>query len=315
MTRCTTEEITELELLAADLEDGSTNRYYCIRCSKNMARTSDKTMAITREGNRLLFICYRATCGFKGTTGTSMNYIHDSFTGKSKDKLISLANANLSNSQVQMRKRITSVSKCKCASFVPNNAVALDSHYRWGLKGLTREMIEFFMINFFITEGGIKRNNIRYNSDLDSFAFPIYDPLGKEIGIVDRSYSGRSPKSIQYWHSNSLELTLHFPVSGIKSNNPTDCVYLVEDHLSAIRLADYTHVAALCGSYISAKNALSLSKMYDSIVLMLDNDATDKAIKQKIKYQHMFSRFDVRFLSKDIKNMRPLELKRYMSNG
>ena len=328
-----------LKLLAADLGELETTRYPCIACHGGSSK--EASMAVTREAGWLLYICYRATCGLRGRVrvgvasraGTLADNCGGLVKGEMKRGQLYAngncntngnwntngnINANLNENRSANGMISNSILKCEresLRSYQRVNRNFKNKPYNYPLQRINSQQFKFFNDKFSLNRQHVYDNDIKYNPALDSFAFPIYDRYGQEIGILDRSYSGRQPKAIQYWHNNNdnntdLSFSLHFP-RGLIEPGPELCI--VEDHISAIRLADYKQSAAIMGSFISANNAIALSKLYDTIILMLDNDATDKAIQQKLRYQNLFTQFEVRFLKKDIKNMTNNELEEYLA--
>lgn len=88
---------------------------------------------------------------------------------------------------------------------------------------------------------------------------------------------------------------------------------LVEDQLSALRLAPHVHAVALLGTNVSdAKAAEYKQGKYDRIIISLDNDATQEAIKLTLRLRGTLP-INVIGLAKDIKNMTADEFEDYLS--
>lgn len=81
-------------------------------------------------------------------------------------------------------------------------------------------------------------------------------------------------------------------------------VILVEDQISAIKLAQDGRIAvALLGTALNDDKIAELQRHASSVVLALDKDATSLAFKYARKYQHAFRNLRVVCLTKDVKDM------------
>lgn len=86
---------------------------------------------------------------------------------------------------------------------------------------------------------------------------------------------------------------------------------IVEDQVSAMRMAPYMHTVALLGTHISQEKVDEMKAGdYKHIVLCLDNDATGEAIKLALKWQSQIP-ICIRGLMKDIKDMDDETFKEY----
>ena len=155
-----------------------------------------------------------------------------------------------------------------------------------------------------ITPQEVQSNGILYNETRNSFAFPIRDYRGYDVGVLDRSYAGRRPKGIQYWFNSVPHL--HFPYG---TELFKEAVVLVEDQLSAIVATRYTPSIALLGCHLTEDSAKHLARFYKRAIFALDADATYKASKLSKTY-NLFFADGCRMvqLFKDIKDMSRDEL-------
>lgn len=83
-------------------------------------------------------------------------------------------------------------------------------------------------------------------------------------------------------------------------------LFLVEDQMSAIRLAQKYHSVSLMGTNLSDTKVEEIREqedLYEKIYLCLDNDATYKAIKLALKWKRALPNLQVRGLGTDIKDM------------
>lgn len=88
---------------------------------------------------------------------------------------------------------------------------------------------------------------------------------------------------------------------------------IVEDCVSAIKLAPHVHTLALLGTHISDAKADEISKEgYSRVLLSLDNDATYEAVKLQLQYRSKIKGLLVASLPKDIKDMNEDEFDDYL---
>lgn len=85
--------------------------------------------------------------------------------------------------------------------------------------------------------------------------------------------------------------------------------------MSAIKMSQHCHSAALLGTHISAEKVKEIvAGGYDKVILSLDNDATYEAIKLQLHLRDKIPGMCVRGLEKDIKNMNQQEFEEYVSS-
>lgn len=100
-----------------------------------------------------------------------------------------------------------------------------------------------------------------------------------------------------------------------KAQRKSDVLVLVEDQVSAIKIGQRCHAAALLGVHISdGKVEEILAGKYKSVVISLDEDATFEAIKLQLRLRSTIPGLIVRSLEKDIKNMNNEEFEEYVSS-
>lgn len=125
---------------------------------------------------------------------------------------------------------------------------------------------------------------VGYCPTINALYFPIYNAQGYEIGSqIKHLDKTRWPKAFTYRH---IEVPmLHFPLGQEKS----DTLVLVEDPLSAIKVARITYCAALLGSNLSHEGAIQLKKQgIKKVIFALDPDALNKSLKQAKEYDGLF---------------------------
>lgn len=112
---------------------------------------------------------------------------------------------------------------------------------------------------------------------------------------------------IQLFHDDAISFSWY------KWLRQSDTLVLVEDQVSAMRLAPFTHSASLMGTNLSeAKIAEVLAGKYKKVVLAFDNDATYEAIKMQLEHKNTIPGLIVGAMHKDLKNMDPKELREWM---
>jgi len=149
------------------------------------------------------------------------------------------------------------------------------------------------LANYYIDKDTALIQGFRYIPSEQRLYMPIFSKEGYTIGGVAKTLvKGLKPKTILYRHNNVP--MLHYP----KEQTEEGPLILVEDILSAVRLkvAGY-RAAALQGTHISQNMLKLLIKNERSIVLMLDGDASAKAIAYKKKFSNYFLNFSVVLLS------------------
>ena len=125
----------------------------------------------------------------------------------------------------------------------------------------------------------------------------ICDYRGYRIGHVLRYYPElsprsplRGPKAISYWENRRVPL-LHFEWH---SEEESDSWVVVEDIVSAKRVAKYKNCIALLGTHLNDDSVSFLIDMgIKNIYIALDQDAWSVAYKLKEKYSLFFRNFSV----------------------
>lgn len=125
-----------------------------------------------------------------------------------------------------------------------------------------------------------------------------------------RSLCGERPKSLTF-----CESTRAAPLSWFFSLGVVDEVFVVEDQLSALRLAqEGTTAVALLGTTFNHERALEVAHVADGkpIYLSLDRDATHKAVEYVKQFRYA-GNFQLRPLTgPDIKDMTTDELQAWL---
>lgn len=226
--------------------------------------SKERTLSVTRRGGSLLYNCHRASCTFHGAIA---------LTGKFGDGQ-------------STNKGTTSYPRIKS-------------------QPLDKTTYKFLADKFGIEEEDLSIAGLRWSGDGDGplarrVCYPIYAPNLEERGTSYRSYEGKEPKAIIELRSPDEIAT-----SWYKWKRKSSTLVVVEDPVSAIKIAPFVHSLALLGTHISDAKADEIAaEKYVNVYIMLDNDATDQAIKHQLKYRNKIKGLQVIGLGpKDIKDM------------
>lgn len=99
-----------------------------------------------------------------------------------------------------------------------------------------------------------------------------------------------------------------------KFKRKSDILVIVEDQVSAIKLAPHVHAVALLGTHISdAKAAEIAAGNYGTVILSLDPDAITTAIKLQLQWRTKIKNMFIVGIACDIKNMSDEQFKEYLA--
>ena len=135
--------------------------------------------------------------------------------------------------------------------------------------------------------------DVKY-SPIDNRVIFLHNSL---LGAIGRTLAKEMPKWITYGTGANLYK--------IGMGNTAIVVEDVPSACAISNLSKYTGVA-LCGTSISAEQCLELSD-FDNAIVVLDNDASKKAIKVSKKI-NSFLPCTVRFTKKDLKHLNPKQI-------
>ena len=253
--------ISELSILALQLEDGENCRDVCPFCDA----VHEKSLSLSRVGQVVLYKCFRASCNRKGAINIRTGH---NLSSKKKPRKI--------------------------------------TEFTRQLTPLTEEEYATLQARYSLTKREVDLHGLKSDKEVCRLWLPIRDYFGREIAghSKDLNYikGDPVPKSISYWGRYS-GTKLHY----VNSQGGREVV-LVEDILSAMKVGRYAPCVALLGTNISDEIILALKKNYDSIVIALDEDATDRAWYFKKKYGLVMP-IKVAPLQRDPKDMSEQEIK------
>lgn len=148
-------------------------------------------------------------------------------------------------------------------------------------KGNTEPMpvniVTEYLSKYNISNVDIKLQGILWDSTDQRLVFPLYTEVGHKWGTLTKAITnGVKPKTILYKYEDII--ALHFPIQKLTDETT---IVLVEDVISAIVVSKVAPCAAILGTHLREKVVLALRRMgFARIILMLDPDATAKAIGQ-----------------------------------
>ncbi len=167
-----------------------------------------------------------------------------------------------------------------------------------------------------VTSDALEFAGLRWTGDGDSIyskrvAFPIYDPNHRERGLNYRSYVVNvSPKALVEMKSEEETKACWYKM---KRKSPT--LVVVEDQMSALKLAPHTHTLALLGTHISdAVLEEIVAGDYMAVYITLDPDATYEAIKLQLKFRNKIKGLLVATCPRDPKDLTEEELNAYVQD-
>lgn len=142
------------------------------------------------------------------------------------------------------------------------------------------------------SENGITfSDNVKYAPCL---VLPVFDKEDKLL-LYQLRYFGKDGSLPKYYTKGNPNNVLHI-LGGI-----TGPITIVEDLISAIKVARYGRSMPLFGSNLSLSMAYRLARYTDSLVLWLDYNKTKDAHKLRNRYAPLFSSIAVRTSFKDPK--------------
>ena len=171
---------------------------------------------------------------------------------------------------------------------------------RWPDVGLLpSNRMRWLADKFHLTNDDLSRLRPMWIEKDSRFWYPITDERGAANGGVARSY-WTTPKSLTF--------TDNWGMGAWYSNITSSSVWLVEDQVSACKMAQHHTTVALLGVGLSSQLARHLATLNKQVVVALDGDALSVAVKLSEKLQGAGCNTSVVFLEKDIKNLYPEEV-------
>jgi len=251
----------EIQLLGIDLDLYETlTTKDCPSC--HGGQNNDKAFTVTRLDEGLVYNCFRGTCGLSGFVPT-----------RTRTPILT-------------------------GEVVPKEPTFTPRIYSDPTVGLTAEQYVFLQNKYGLSMSELVTMRLKYNPNRRSFVFPIFNSEGGCVGVVDRSYSGRKPKSITYLEKDIPLMSFPYQFK-LRDKGP---IYLVEDQVSAVKVSRYGRAVSLLGCALSTRGVHLLMKLTNKIVFALDGDVTPHAIRLRKKYGACFKEISVLHLANDPKD-------------
>jgi len=226
-------------------------------------------MSVGMSGSSLWWVCHRSRCGFKGR--------HDVY-------------GNIGGTPLTTDDR-------------------RGRHREFSRERLPKDVRLMLAERMHVSPGTIDDYRWSYTPDYAGHGrrviFPIRGPDGLLRGEVFRSYWGATPKALTSRLVDAPEIGWN-----VVQKYPHTMV-VVEDLPSAFKLgSNGMDSAALLGANLSERSAREIRDAgYKKVVLCLDGDASDSAIKQTIELRKILPQLMVKLLGDtDIKDMQQPEL-------
>lgn len=253
-----------LREIAYKLADGEQFQVICPECAK-------RGFSLKREAGRLLYHCFKAGCGFSGMV-----------------LLRGYASQEHTPSPAQQEERLTP--------------------YCGAVVSLTDDCGEALQRRFCISARLLRAH---VHTGARCYVLPILDPKACRRGVVIRQpWEGTgsgipgTPKSQIFKEKHEPMIGWYAPTAHSVVAGPPNAVILVEDQMSAIKLADCGYLAcALLGTSLNSEKISEIQSVSKHIVIALDSDATATAFKLARKWQAAFSSCRVVILTSDPKDM------------
>lgn len=137
-----------------------------------------------------------------------------------------------------------------------------------------------WLAKYDLTNEEISGCQVLYSFEKDLLIFPIYSGDGTLLMWQGRYFGDneKHPKYLTYGAKDVLHIL----------GPDTDTIVVVEDLVSAVKVARVTTVTPLWGSSIGLELATRLSKRFKHLVLWLDMDKASESLKMAYKHSVIF---------------------------
>lgn len=160
---------------------------------------------------------------------------------------------------------------------------------------------------FDLTDEDLSRLRPLWVASDERYWFPTYDQHGVQTGGVARSYTGKHPKSLTYTDEWSTGCWY------VKPNSSN--VWLVEDQMSACKMARHATSVALLGTSLGGACRGVLATLNKPIVVALDADAWHLSVALSLKLQDLGMDAKPLAINQDIKDMYSHEVQDAYTRG
>ncbi len=131
-----------------------------------------------------------------------------------------------------------------------------------------------------ITMKDIEKHKLMWSDMENRLVMPVYDQYGQLLMYQARSFT---PGAIKYLTKGGSSDILHILQSEPEGPNYNECIILVEDLISAIRISHYKPAMPLWGNDIPLKTIRRLATRYHTVGVWLDPDMRLKSIKDVLR--------------------------------
>lgn len=255
----------------------SSRLIYCPFCEA----LHERSLSVTRKASGIVFNCFRAKCGRSG-------FIHSvSHPARGVDRKVKEFNGYGGKIKPASRKNLAYI----------RDKYAIEESYLNHINENEQGFVMFpvFSIIMEIENSTALTQVVRMNRALSGWQQRRFDGIGKKAVL----YPCTDGPYYQYYKLYRTAYDYKSP----------PVFYIVEDYISMLKVQmaiDKNNIngraIALMGTHISDGMALWLSKNSSNVVFMLDNDATNKSIKYKNKYQLLWPNARVVMMQEDPKD-------------
>jgi hypothetical protein len=162
--------------------------------------------------------------------------------------------------------------------------------------------------SYSLTAEEITNNNIGWSQQEQMLVFPYLGEDGNVLLWQGRYFPARSPKVYTSGYPDDCIL-LHHNTDGIYPRR----VVVVEDSVSAIKVARCCDSTALLGSNISKSKAVRLARLYEHLTIWLDNDKITSMLKFVETYGILFKTIDYIYTELDPKEYNTDQIMEYLN--
>lgn len=169
----------------------------------------------------------------------------------------------------------------------------------------TAEELSSYASKYSLTPEALSRlrpMRCKYSRGEERWWYPVFGPHGSEHGGIGRSFT-TTPKSLTH-----IDSGYHLGSWYVKDGDATT-VAVVEDQVSASKLAGHVTTVALLGCHLNDVLLEYLAKHTKHLLIALDFDALDKAVNLAGRVSSRFEKVTVVPLSKDVKDMSEEEIR------
>ena len=224
----------------------------------------EKSFSVANNAGYLEFICFRASCPFKGRAALS-GARRSSFVAGGKEPKVS--------EYVRARQLPPNVEEMLSAKYHVEPGM-----FEWARWRYTKS----------------------YKGHGPRVAMPILDPEGNVRGVNWRSYVGESPKAVIEKLKEQQEQMCWYR----GHNHGTRLVIVEDQPSALRLASQGVDALALCGTLLTLNRIYEIKKQdYKQVYLCLDDDATNVAISHAVLFKARLPQLKILALDDDIKDM------------